>query len=142
MQDLFYELSPNFVLLLLVLLWIVPLLIAGFIGIIRLRRVYKGLQMPVYPGTRSGELFDWTHGPKTPRAALLAVGGNLCMAGLYALLLTNPTGRNSHARMLILACGVAVFLVYAALNYRRLRQLKRQTVATANLPQPSGGARK
>jgi hypothetical protein len=70
MQNFFYELSSNSFLLILVLIWVVPLVIAGFIGITRLRRVYKGLQMRVYPGTRRGELFDWTHGPKTPRSEL------------------------------------------------------------------------
>src|SRR6266436_4194774 len=142
MQNFFYELSSNSFLLILVLIWVVPLLIAGFIGIIRLRRVYQGLQMPVYPGKRRGELFDWTHGPKTPRAALLAVGGNLCLAGLYSWLLTNPASRNSPARMLIMACGIAVFSVRAALNYQRFRRLGGQTGATVNLPQTSGAARK
>ena len=139
MRYLFDKLSPKFVLLILVMVWIVPLLAYGFVGIVRLRRVYKGLQMPVYPNNRRGELFDWTRGPKTPRAALVEAVGSLCFAGMYSWLLTSPANRNSAINMLILTCGIAVFLVSAALDYRRFRKLQSKT--PANAPQPSGVAR-
>jgi hypothetical protein len=142
MQHALDKLPPNLVLLILVIVWAVPLLIIGIVGFVRLQRVYRGLQMPVYPGKRNGELFDWAPGPKTASAAKYSFFGSL----LYSLFLVwtlvrmhlsdSNFGRAFHLAGWVLAVGIPIH------SYVRWKRFARKSPPTDNSFQVSGAARK
>jgi len=138
MQSLFHKLPPNLVLFILVMAWIVPLLIAGIVGFVRLRRVYRGLQMPVYPGRGKGELFDWAPGPKTPSAAKYSFIGSLLYPLFLTWLLFRMRFSDDPALYLI---GWAAVVGIPIQAYVRWRKLARKIPLSQDSFQLSGGPR-
>ena len=141
MQDILRELPPNLVLFVLVLVWIVPLLIAGIVGYVRLRRVYRGLQMPAYPINRKGELFDWTYGPKTASAAKYSFFGSLVYSLLWMWILVRMHLHDSHFDQALYLASWAAAVLFPIRNYVHWRRLVRKSRQTDNSFQVSGEAK-